>query len=213
VLKKIDDLLSKDFKTIKIKIGGNSFNDDIELINTITNRIDDSIKIRLDINGNWDYEKAEYAVNALDNTKIELIEQPVNDINELVMLSDFSPIPIAVDETIKNCNDARNIIEKSNIQTIILKPSILGGIIETITFIKSAEKLGKKIIISSAFESAVGRSALMLLASMVNGNHAHGLNTASYLAEDLASDEYPVSDGTIFFNHKKYPPEFNGLNL
>ena len=36
----------------------------------------------------------------MDNSKIELIEQPVNNINELVMLSDFSPIPIAVDEII-----------------------------------------------------------------------------------------------------------------
>ena len=207
VLKKIDDLLIKGFKTIKIKIGGNNFEDDIELIKTITNRIDDSIKIRLDINGNWDYEKAEQAVNILDSTKIELIEQPVNNINELVMLADFSPIPVAVDETIKSSADARSIIEKSNIQTIILKPSILGGIIETITLIKSAGKLGKKIIISSAFEAVVGRSALMLLSSLVNGNHAHGLNTAAYLAEDFGTDSYPITKGIAFFNHKEYPPK------
>jgi len=212
-LKKVDDLLIKGFKTIKIKIGENNFEDDIKLIKTITDRIDDSIKIRIDVNGNWDYEKAEQAVTILDSTKIELIEQPVNNINELVMLSDFSPIPIAVDEAIKSSADARNIIEKSNIQIIILKPSILGGIIETITLIKSAERLGKKIIISSAFESVVGRSALMLLASLITGNHAHGLNTATYLAEDFASDDYPIINGNTFFNHNNYPPKFNGLKL
>lgn len=211
VLKKIDDLLINDFKTIKIKVGGNSFDDDIDLIKTITKRIDDSIKIRLDVNGNWNYEQTEQAVNTIDKAKIELIEQPVSNINELVMLSDFSPIPIAVDETIKTSNDAKNIIEKSNIQVIVLKPSILGGIIETISLLKSGDRLGKKIIISSAFESVVGRSAITLLSALVNGNHAHGIDTASYLNEDLAEDVYPVEKGVIFFDSNNYPPSFDGI--
>lgn len=211
VLKKIDDLLINDFKTIKIKVGGRSFDDDIDLIKTITNRIDDSIKIRLDVNGNWNYSQAEDAVNKIDKSKIELIEQPVNSINELVMLSDFSPIPIAVDETIKTSNDAKNIIEKSNIQVIILKPSILGGIIETISLLKSGDRLGKKIIISSAFESVVGRSAITLLSALVNGDHAHGIDTASYLNDDLANDIYPVNKGVIYFDSNSYPPSFDGI--
>lgn len=211
VLKNIDNLLANDFKTIKIKVGKNNFDDDIKLIETITSRIDDSIKLRLDVNGSWNYEQAERAVKILDKTKIELIEQPVKSINELVMLADFSPIPIAVDETIKNSNDAKNIIEKSNIQVIVLKPSILGGIIETIGLIKSADRLGKKIIISSAFESVVGRSALLLLSSLIKGNHAHGLGTSDFFIKDLASDEYPIINGLISFRSKNYPPKFHGL--
>ena len=213
MLKNIDSLLAKNIKTIKVKAGIGKFEDEIDLINLITSRVDDSIKIRIDVNGNWNYQQTEIAVNNLDKTKIDFIEQPVGDINEIVMLSDFSPIPIAVDEAIKNCNDAKNIIKKSNISTIVLKPSILGGIIETIGLIKSAEKFNKRIIISSAFESAVGRSALVLLASLVNGNYAHGLGTASLLKSDLATDEYPIASGNILFNHKTYPPSFSGLKL
>jgi len=212
-LKEIDNLLASDYKTIKIKLGKTTFNEDIDLVNTITGRIDNSIKIRLDINGNWNYTQAETAVKAMDNSKIELIEQPVNNINELVMLSDFSPIPIAVDEIIKNSVDAKNLIEKSNIKTFVLKPSILGGVIEVIGLITAAEKQDKKIIISSAFESVVGRSAVALLASLVKGEHAHGLSTASFIETDLANDIYTVNNGGLYFNHQTYPPSFDGIVL
>ncbi len=209
--REVDDLLAEDFKTIKIKLGVNSVEDDVEFIKSITNRIDDSIKIRLDVNGNWNYKEAEFAVNNLPHGKVELLEQPVNNINELVMLSDFSRIPIAIDESIKTIAEAKDIIERSNIKTIILKPSILGSIIQTISLIKSAENLKKKIIISSAFESVVGRSALVLIASFVKGDHAHGLNTAIYLGEDLATDHYKIYKGEMLFNPTKYPPKFNGI--
>jgi len=211
--REIDNLLVADFKTIKIKIGVNSVEDDIEFVKQITHRIDDSIKIRLDVNGNWNYKQAEFAVNNLPQDKIELLEQPVNNINELVMLSDFSNIPIAVDESISNVTEAKDIIERSNITNIVLKPSLLGSIIQTISLIKTAENLGKKIIISSAFESVVGRSALALITSFVRGNYAHGLNTAKYFAEDLATDDYLISKGEMLFIPNEYPPKFNGIAL
>jgi len=211
--RKIDDLLAEDFKTIKIKLGINSVEDDVKLVKQITNRVDDSIKIRLDVNGNWNYKQSEYALKNLPKDKIELIEQPVNNINELVMLSDFSDIPIAIDESINNISEAKDIIERSNITNIVLKPSILGSIIDTISLIKSAEKFEKKIIISSAFESVVGRSAVVWLASFVAGNHAHGLNSGVYFEKDMAKDDYLPSNGEILFNPNNNPPKFNGLDI
>lgn len=213
VLKNVDDLLADDYKTIKIKLGNNSVEDDINLVKEICKRVDDSIKIRLDINGKWSYPQAEFAVNNLPIDKIEFIEQPVNNINEIVMLSDFSPIPIAVDESVNNTNEARNLIERSNIKIIVLKPSILGSIIQTIVLIKLAENNGKKIIISSAFESVVGRSALVLLASIVNDKVAHGLNTAKYFESDLGKDPYSIFNGVIHFNPLIFPPNFSDLTL
>jgi o-succinylbenzoate synthase len=213
VLKKVDDLLADGFKTIKIKVGVNSVEDDIKLVNKISTRIDNSIKIRLDVNGSWNYQQTEYAINNLQKEKLELIEQPVKDINELVMLSDFSPIPIGVDESIKTISDATDIVQRSNIKVIVLKPSILGSIIQTISLIKTAEQLGKKIIISSAFESVVGRSALFMLASLVNGNYAHGLNTASYLDEVLTEDVFLIENGKVLFNPKEYPPKFTRVTI
>jgi len=68
-------------------------------------------------------------------------------------------------------------------------------------------------IISSAFESVVGRSALALITSFVRGNYAHGLNTAKYFAEDLATDDYLISKGEMLFIPNEYPPKFNGIAL
>ncbi len=129
------------------------------------------------------------------------------------MLSDFSPIPVAVDEMIKTATDAKDLIERSNVTTVVLKPALLGGIIDTIGLIKSAEKLNKKVIVSSAFESVVGRSALTLLAALTNGNYAHGLNTGVFFEEDLATEPYPINNGKIEFDYTDYPPEFKGIKL
>mgnify|MGYP000898931841 CR=1 FL=1 len=74
-------------------------------------------------------------------------------------------------------------------------------------------KQDKKIIISSAFESVVGRSAVALLASLVKGEHAHGLSTASFIETDLANDIYTVNNGGLYFNHQTYPPSFDGIVL
>jgi O-succinylbenzoate synthase len=212
-LKSLDELLSKNFSTIKVKVTGEKFSEQLKLINKITDRIDSSVKIRLDPNGSWNYEETEIAVMSMDKEKIELIEQPVDNINEIVMLSDFSPIPIAVDEAIKTINDAADLIKRSNINTFVLKPALLGGIIGIINLIKSAAKLGKKIIISSAFESVIGRSALSLLAALTEGDYAHGLNTAELFKTDLASEPYRIKNGKIYFDHFFYPPEFKDIKL
>jgi hypothetical protein len=53
----------------------------------------------------------------------------------------------------------------------------------------------------------------MLLASLINGNYAHGLNTASYLEDDLDNDIYSVNNGKINFKPNNYPPEFKNVGL
>jgi len=57
----------------------------------------------------------------------------------------------------------------------VIKPSVLGGIVMALDWIEEARSLGKKAVISSAFESSVGMEVLKALAC-VTGNIS-GLGT------------------------------------
>lgn len=209
VLNKAGKLIESGFKTIKIKVGRKSIEDDIDIVKSIAENSSSDVKFRLDANCNWDIDKTKFAVKHLRNINVEYIEQPVKEFHELIKLSNICQIPIAADESIRSANDVKAMLAESSIQHFVLKPSLMGNIAETIDLINMIEKEKRKVIISSAFESSVGRSALVFLSSLVKNNSAHGLNVSSYFSNDITEDAYPIVNGKINFDVKMYPPKFN----
>ena len=208
-VKRVKKLISDGFRTIKIKVGREEIDDDLGLVKTLSKDVGNDIKFRLDVNGKWDVDKTQYAIGHLRNMNVEYIEQPVKNFDELKEVSKNSKIPIAADESIRSIKDIERMLAETNIQYFVLKPSIMGGITETINIIRLIEAAKRKAVISSAFESSIGRSALTFIASLVNKELSHGLAVASYFSNDIADDPYPVVNGEINFDKKSYPPKFN----
>ena len=208
-LKNVEKLIKNGFETIKIKVGYKDIEDDLENVKLISQNFSSDIKYRLDANGKWDIDKALYAVEQLENINIEYLEQPVKELSELIQLSKISKIPIAVDESIRSKDDVELIIELSNIQYFVLKPSIMGSLESSINLLKLIEAKDCKAILSSVFESSIGKSALVFLASLVNSSSAHGLAPGAYLKNDVVNDPFPIVKGKINFNSQMYPPKFN----
>ena len=211
-LNKVEKLVENGFKIIKIKVGREKIEDDINIIESISENFSNDIKYRLDANGKWDIDKTKFVVKHLKNINVEYLEQPVKEFDELIKLSSNSKIPIAADESIRTANDAKTMLLESNIQYFVLKPSIMGSITESIDLINLIETKKRKVIISSAFESPIGRSALVFLSSLVKNDSAHGLAVSSYFSNDIAEDVYPTVNGKICFSKKMYPPKFNFIN-
>jgi len=209
ILTKIEEKVKNGFSTFKLKIGRNNFEDDFNLVKNVREKFGESIKIRLDANGKWYEENANANLDRLFQFNIQYIEEPCNGINILNKLSDTSPIPIAIDESVRSIEDTAQIINDSKIKFIVLKPMILGGVISSLELIKEAEKRNKNVVISSSFESAVGRSALVLLASAANHLFAHGLDTSEYFERDICKDPHEVINGKIKFDAENYPPQFD----
>ena len=128
---------------------------------------------------------------------------------DLINLAEASLVPIAIDESLKSIDDALEIINNSKIEIIIMKPMVFGGFFHTLKVIKEAELKNKKVIISSLFESAVGKSGLVLLAATTNHNFAHGLDTSEFFEKDICLDPFIVKDGKINLASENYPPHFN----
>jgi len=208
ILNKISEKIDSGYSTIKVKVGRPNFDDDFELIKQIRLKFGNSIFIRLDASGKWNIDTAKQYLNLLSEFNIQYIEEPCSGFSSLQNVANNSRIPIAVDESIRSITNAVSVINDSKIEFIVLKPMILGGIVSTLQLIKTAESKHKKIIISSSFESAVGKSALVLLAASSKHNLAHGLSTSELFVNDVCEDHFPVLNGKIKFDEHNYPPKF-----
>ena len=133
----------------------------------------------------------------LEQYDIEYVEQPLNNSNGYSELRKFSNVDIAPDESVRNIEDAERYIDSGTISFIILKPMLLGGLIPTLKIIKMAEARDIKPVITSSFESAVGRINAVIAAASVKSNVAHGLAVNNYFENDLIKDQFNVNSGKI----------------
>ncbi|MBU2492816.1 MAG: o-succinylbenzoate synthase [Bacteroidetes bacterium] len=207
IIKNINSFLENGFTTIKLKCGRKNFDDDLKVINAINNSFGRKINLRIDINGNWEFGEAKEYLKELEKFNIEYIEQPVSSIKDLIELSVITIINLAADESIKNIEDASTLLT-NGIRFLVVKPAVIGGILNSINILKEAERHGANVIFSSSFESPVGKSALVYLASLTSHNFAHGLGVDNLFKNKICDDPYLIEAGKISFDINKYPPEF-----
>ncbi len=209
IISAIEKKTAAGYKTFKIRIGEQSFDDDFRLIESIRKYYGHEINICLNINGVWDKQEAVERIKLLSPLKIQFIEEPCEHLETVIEISKKSPIPIAVGQSMNTAADVLNIIKSSNVEYIILKPTIISGILSSMKLIEEAEKKKKKIIISSSFESALGKSALVFLASLVSQKASHDLDTSTQFNSNVSKDFYTANSGKILFEPAAYPPKFD----
>lgn len=199
---KVSELISKGYKTIKLKAGSDNFDNDYVRIKAAVKASGSRGKLRIDINGNWSFDEAVENLKRLNEFKLEFVEQPVSDSSQLLRLADISPTPIAADESIRNFNSAVKLLDKSSpLNFLVIKPMLIGGILNTLKLIALAERKERKVIISSSFESDTGRKALLLCAAAANNDLAHGLGVTDNYKNHQT--KMPVRNGTVEFNSEK----------
>lgn len=207
--KQFTKYLKDGYSTIKLKIGRKNFADDLRIIQFANSISENKIKLRLDVNGLWTYNSAVKYFEKLNFDNVEYVEQPVSRTEDLIRLAEQTDVQIAADESIININSAKNLIKNSSIKYFVVKPTLLGGIKNTLELIKLADENNKKIIISSSLESVVGWSTLVLLASLCNYNLAHGLATVNLFQSNLDQVPYYFAGEQIRLNKSDFPPKFN----
>lgn len=190
-------LVGKGFSTVKVKVGRDNFNDDFETVKSIRNEIGKEPKLRIDINGEWIFKKAVVYLRELEEFDIEYAEQPVSELRDYKELKKESKIPLAADESIRSVSDAEKFINSGAVSYIVLKPMLLGGLLPTIEIIKLAESKNVTPVITSSFESAIGRTNVVIAAACVKADVAHGLAVNDYFKNDLMNDPYQINSGTI----------------
>ncbi|MCF8242681.1 MAG: o-succinylbenzoate synthase [Melioribacteraceae bacterium] len=200
----LSKLNSENFSVIKIKLGRKDFAEDLKILEQVSRYLRSNQKLRLDINGSWSFNKALQNIKQLSGYPIEYIEQPVSSLTELIKLADASPIPIAVDESIKTFHDAENIINNSRIDFLIIKPMLFGGINKTLQLVNLAESNNKFVIISSSLESPFAHLPLFYIASKIKHNLPHGLSTYNVFKNINYINVFNMQSGVVNISSKEY---------
>lgn len=205
MLQQIDQKLNEGFDCIKMKIGAIDFEQEIELLTYIRTRFSSGqITLRVDANGAFAPEEVLSKLERLARLQIHSIEQPIPAGNWKRMkdLCRSTPLAIALDEELIGVGEKEELLDQIQPQHIILKPTLLGGILETQEWIRLAEERGIGWWMTSALESNIGLNAISQLASTFNPEIPQGLGTGKLYHNNLDSP-LEIQSGQIHYNPAK----------
>ena len=167
--------------TIKYKLGTNSLNQDIEILESISNH-NKSIKFRLDANRNYTLGEFVNIYKKLEKFNVDYFEEPIKNLNieKLKKIKNEFNIKIAIDESLYDGSDYKTWLKTDLINSIIIKPNIFGGYKKIFDLCRIGQNNNVKIIFSSSLESSIGNMASIHLAATLKDNQEHGLDIYNF---------------------------------
>lgn len=156
--KKIEE--AAQYPVYKIKLGTDRDREIIKAIREVTNK-----PLRVDANEGWmSLQQAKREIEFLSDNNIEFIEQPMpaSSFSEMKKLKEWSPLPLAADESFKGAENLNEISEAFDI--INIKLMKIGSLIKARNVISNAKGLGLKVMIGCMIESSLANSAGALIA-------------------------------------------------
>lgn len=213
----IDQKLQEGFDCIKMKIGAIDFELEMALLETIRKKYSkEEISLRVDANGAFNPNEAMVKLERLAKLEIHSIEQPIQpgNRNAMAQLCRTSPIPIALDEELIGIDDIRQkkaLLQDLKPAFLILKPTLVGGIVATKEWIRLAEDLGIGWWMTSALESNIGLNAIAQLTSSLDPVLPQGLGTGMLYRNNIPSP-LVISSGELWYDRDKSwsMPDWNG---
>lgn len=182
------------FRTFKLKVGAADPGEDIRRIEAIRERVGSGIRLRLDANGAWDERTALRVLRAVAPLGIEYVEDPVAGDSRAVR----SGAGIAVAADVRSQAEALAAVQERRVDLLVLKPQALGGLRATRRIALAAIDAGIGVVVSSAFDTAVGvAGALHLAAGLPGPARAHGLATVALLEDAPLDGLDPVEAGSL----------------
>lgn len=190
-----DPLKIAGFPCVKVKVGRSDPQDDLALVSAVRDAVGPSVALRIDANGSWDEDIAEWMLKRMAHLELEMAEQPVKDIDALSRLRRRVRVPLAADECVRSVDDAKRLRRLGSADALVVKLQPLGGVSQAV---RVGEAAGLPMIVSSMMETSVGLAAsLNLAASLPDLPFACGLATADAHEEDVTHEPLVATNGRI----------------
>jgi O-succinylbenzoate synthase len=190
-------LIDEGYKAVKLKVGRQSVEEDIVLVQQVRKALPATVSLRLDANRAWSLEQALAFGEAVSDCVIEYIEEPLTDNSGLERFHTETGLSLALDETLAE-TEAHSLRIPNGVAAFILKPALLGGFEHTTQFARLARQHHLKAVISSAFQSGVGLAADANLAAGLNDEDVPaGLGTYQWLKEDVLVERFQAQNGRV----------------
>ena len=195
-LRSVDSLLARGVSCGKLKVGCR-FAGELDTILALRKHLP-SFGLRLDVNGVWSVEQALQNLQSLAGLDIEFVEQPVAPAKMSQLVG--CPVPLAADESMRSSLGRAALaplIESKDLVAIVLKPTILGGLVACKKYKRWAQAQGVASIASHCFEGVVGTAAVAELAVATRGAYAAGVNCHDALAPQNAAQITQLAESGI----------------
>ncbi len=207
VEKKIHD----GWQCIKMKIGAVDFEQELKILKSIS----ENLELRVDANGAFSESDVREKLDKLAVLNLHSIEQPIGtgQWDLLAELCRTSPVPIALDEELIPLVDESQriaMLDKVKPQYLVLKPSLLGGFVESEKWIALAEERGIGWWVTSALESNIGLEAIANWVSKLQTQGYQGLGTGQLFTNNIPS-ALQVEKGMLSKSDASIWDEINGF--
>jgi o-succinylbenzoate synthase len=172
-------------RTFKWKIGVEPIAQELALFDQLRQGLPPSAMLRLDANGGLNRDAAASWLSYCDRpgTAIEFLEQPLDprDRSGLIALAQQFATPIALDESVTQLAD---LIAWSDWPgPLVIKAAIAGSPRKIVDVCRD-----RKVVLSSVFETVIGRKSALLLGQELNVTSALGFGVLHWLAVDNQTD-------------------------
>ncbi len=199
------------FTILKVKVGKDTIQQDVNRIKEIRKRIQNDALIRLDANQGWKPKEAIYAIREMEDAglNIELVEQPVlaYDVEGLKKVTDAVHTPIMADESVFSPQDALKVIRMRASDLINIKLMKAGGIHQALKINALAESAGMECMVGSMIESRVGITAAAHFAASQKNVTRFDFDAPLMLKNDL------VSGGVTYSRNRMNLNDEHGLGI
>lgn len=183
------------YRAVKVKVGRGPIADEARSVRVLADILGNSVSLRLDANRAWSLEEALRFAEAVRGVEFGYLEEPVADPGALTELMARTNVPIALDETTRE-TDSSILSDQPGVAAVVLKPTLLGGLSETLGWMDAARSGEATAVISASYESGIGLRMLVALAALGPDAPA-GLSTYGRLRADVLSPRLNLDSPSV----------------
>jgi len=173
-----DALLADGATHLKLKVGSD-LRAELTSLETIR-RAHPTLPLRLDGNRHIPLGALRRHAESLQALELELFEEPVAPEDWPAALD--LPLPFALDESMRDDELSRRLLESGRIRAIVVKPMVLGGLRASFEVAERAAAHDAQYLVSHTFDGPIARAATAELALVLQTELAAGLGSHPALA-------------------------------
>lgn len=166
LLRRVDDYIAQGYRTVKMKIGHEDIEEDIERIRRVQEKLGRGGKLLVDLNQKWSAAEARSKGARLDGLGLGWIEEPIlcNDIAGHRALRQSIRTPIALGESLYSKQQFLQYLQAEAVDIVQADVAFVGGITEWLKVAHLADTFGKPVAPHFLMELS-----LQLLCGVPNG--------------------------------------------
>ena len=195
LMRYVDGYLNEGYLRIKLKIEPGW---DYEPVKLVRETYGDDLLLQVDANTAYTRDDFDL-LKRLDEFNLLLIEQPIfeEDLLGHAKLAQYIETPVCLDETIISADIARDAIELGAAEIINIKPSRVGGYLESMKIHDVAVANNIPVWCGGMLETGIGRAANLALAAMPGFTLPGDTSASSRYFETDLTEPFVLVDGHV----------------